>query len=82
MENILNFTREDLSLWLEKNGVRPFRSGQVFKWLYLKLAKDFEQMTDLGKDLRALLSDHFYIDCLNLEDKQVSVDTTQKYLFR
>jgi len=82
MENILNFTREDLSLWLEKNGVRPFRSGQVFKWLYLKLAKDFEQMTDLGKDLRALLSDHFYIGCLTLEDKQVSVDTTQKYLFR
>ncbi|MFO7911473.1 MAG: 23S rRNA (adenine(2503)-C(2))-methyltransferase RlmN [Desulfotignum sp.] len=82
MENILNYTREDLSLWLEKNGIRSFRSGQVFKWLYLKLANDFEQMTDLGKDLRTLLSSHFYFDCLTLIDKQVSADTTTKYLFR
>ncbi|MCF8091125.1 MAG: 23S rRNA (adenine(2503)-C(2))-methyltransferase RlmN [Desulfotignum sp.] len=81
MENLLNYTREELSLWLEKNGVRPFRAGQVFKWLYLKLATDFEQMTDLGKDLRELLSGHFYFDCLTLADRQVSADTTTKYLF-
>lgn len=82
MENILNYTREDLCLWLEKQGIRSFRSGQVFKWLYLKLATDFEQMTDLGKDLRTLLSSHFYCDGLTLADKQVSADTTTKYLFR
>lgn len=82
MENLLNYTREDLSQWLEKNGVRPFRSKQIFKWLYLKLAGDFSQMTDLGKDLRALLSTHFYIDCLTLADRQVSADTTEKYLFQ
>jgi 23S rRNA (adenine2503-C2)-methyltransferase len=39
-------------------------------------------MTDLGKDLRALLADHFYFDCLTLADKQVSADTTEKYLFQ
>jgi 23S rRNA (adenine2503-C2)-methyltransferase len=82
MENLLNYTREDLSRWLEENGVRPFRSKQIFKWLYLKLAGDFSQMTDLGKDLRALLAEHFYIDCLTLADRQVSSDTTEKYLFR
>ncbi len=82
MENILNYTREDLSLWLENKGIRSFRSGQIFKWLYVKLVMDFAQMTDLGKDLRALLAGHFYIDCLSLEDKQVSADTTRKYLFR
>lgn len=82
MENLLNYTREDLSRWLEEKGVRPFRSGQIFKWLYLKLVDDFDQMTDLGKDLRALLADHFYFDCLTLADTQVSADTTEKYLFR
>ncbi|MEX1300377.1 MAG: 23S rRNA (adenine(2503)-C(2))-methyltransferase RlmN, partial [Desulfotignum sp.] len=81
MENLLNYTREDLSRWLEENGVRPFRAKQVFKWLYLKLADDFDQMTDLGKDLRALLARHFYIDCLTLADRQVSADTTEKFLF-
>lgn len=82
MENLLNYTREDLSRWLAENRVRPFRSKQIFKWLYLKLASDFSQMTDLGKDLRALLAEHFYIDCLTLADRQVSSDTTEKYLFR
>ncbi len=82
MENLLNYTREDLSRWLEEKGVRPFRSCQIFKWLYLKLADDFDQMTDLGKDLRALLADHFYFDCLTLADTQVSADTTEKYLFQ
>ncbi|MCF8076573.1 MAG: 23S rRNA (adenine(2503)-C(2))-methyltransferase RlmN, partial [Desulfotignum sp.] len=82
MENLLNYTREDLSRWLEEKGVRPFRSGQIFKWLYLKLVDDFDQMTDLGKDLRALLADHFYFDCLTLADTQVSADTTEKYLFQ
>jgi 23S rRNA (adenine2503-C2)-methyltransferase len=81
MENLLNYTREDLSRWLEENGVRPFRARQIFKWLYLKLAEDFGQMTDLGKDLRANLAEHFYIDCLTLADTQVSSDTTEKYLF-
>jgi 23S rRNA (adenine2503-C2)-methyltransferase len=82
MENLLNYTREDLSRWLEENGVRPFRARQIFKWLYLKLADDFEQMTDLGKDLRATLAAHFYFDCLTLADTQVSSDTTEKYLFQ
>jgi 23S rRNA (adenine2503-C2)-methyltransferase len=81
MENLLNYTREDLARWLEENGVRPFRAKQVFKWLYLKLADDFDQMTDLGKDLRVLLAGHFYIDCLILADRQVSADTTEKFLF-
>lgn len=82
MENLLNYTREDLSRWLEQKGIRPFRSGQIFKWLYLKLVDDFDQMTDLGKDLRSLLASHFYFDCLTLADTQVSSDTTEKYLFQ
>ncbi len=53
----------------------------MFKWLYLKLADDFDQMTDLGKDLRTLLAKHFYIDRLTLADRQVSADTTEKFLF-
>lgn len=81
MENLLNYTREDLSRWLDENGVRSFRARQIFKWLYLKLADDFEQMTDLGKDLRAKLAENFYLDCLTLADRQVSSDTTEKYLF-
>ena len=82
MENLLNYSREDLACWLENNGIQPYRAGQVFKWVYLKLATDFDQMTDLGRDLRTLLAERFYLNCVALADRQVSADTTEKYLFR
>jgi 23S rRNA (adenine2503-C2)-methyltransferase len=82
MENIQNYTREELAQWLESRGVRSFRSGQIFKWIYLKQANSFDEMTDLGKALRSLLSENFYLTRLDLQDKQVSTDTTEKFLFR
>lgn len=82
MENILDYTRQGLANWLENKGIRSFRSGQVFKWIYLKLAQDFEEMTDLGKALRSELAGHFYLERLGVADRQVSKDTTEKYLFR
>ncbi|MBU8848346.1 MAG: 23S rRNA (adenine(2503)-C(2))-methyltransferase RlmN [Desulfobacterales bacterium] len=82
MKNILDFTREDLAAWLEGKGIRPFRAGQIFKWLYIRQADTFEQMTDLSKTLRSRLEDYFYIKRLFLEDKQISVDTTEKFLYR
>ncbi len=59
MKDILDFTRQELGEWFENKGIRRFRADQVFKWLYLKLAGGFEEMTDLGKVLRGQLDDHF-----------------------
>lgn len=82
MENILDFTREDLSVWCEGKGIRPFRAGQVFKWLYLKQVNAFEDMTDLSRDLRRTLEDNFYIKRLFVEEKMVSKDGTEKFLYK
>ena len=82
MKNILDFTREDLALWFEGEGIRPFRSSQIFKWIYIRQADNFEQMTDLSKALRKKLADHFIINRLAMEEKQVSIDTTEKFLFQ
>ena len=82
MENIQDYTRKELAQWLENKGSRSFRAGQIFKWIYLKQAANFDEMTDLGKELRSLLGSNFYLTRLSLEDKQVSSDTTEKFLFR
>ncbi|MFH2061137.1 MAG: 23S rRNA (adenine(2503)-C(2))-methyltransferase RlmN [Pseudomonadota bacterium] len=82
MENILNFTRDDLGKWLDEKGVRPFRAGQIFKWLYIRQVDSFGQMTDLSKPMREMLEAHFTIERLVLKDCQVSKDKTQKYLFK
>ncbi len=82
MENIQDYTREELAKWLENKGSRSFRASQIFKWIYLKQANSFDEMTDLGKELRSLLAENFYLSRLVLEEKQVSSDTTEKFLFR
>lgn len=82
MDNILDFTMDDLSSWLEGEGIRPFRAEQIFKWLYLRQAETFNDMTDLSKDLRRTLEHAFYIPRLILEEEQVSADTTRKFLYR
>lgn len=81
MKNILDFTRADLVQWLENKEVRSFRAGQIFKWLYLRQAESFSDMTDLSKSMRALLENHFDINRLVIADRQVSADTTEKLLF-
>ncbi|HCY86343.1 MAG TPA: 23S rRNA (adenine(2503)-C(2))-methyltransferase RlmN [Desulfobacteraceae bacterium] len=80
MQNILDLTREELSQWFENRGIRSFRANQIFRWLYLNLAEDFDSMTDLGKALRATLTDHFTLETMTLVDKQTSADTTEKFL--
>jgi 23S rRNA (adenine2503-C2)-methyltransferase len=82
MNNILDYTRENLSLWLDAKGIRAFRAAQIFKWLYIRQADNFEQMTDLAKERRRELESYFYIPRLEIENKMLSVDATEKFLFK
>jgi 23S rRNA (adenine2503-C2)-methyltransferase len=82
VKNILDFTKDELVEWFDKQGIRSFRANQIFKWLYLKQADSFEQMTDLSRGLREQLAESFCIKRLAIEDKQISADTTQKFLLR
>ncbi|MFO7751654.1 MAG: 23S rRNA (adenine(2503)-C(2))-methyltransferase RlmN [Desulfobacteraceae bacterium] len=82
MHDILEFSRPELSAWFENNSIKPFRAKQIFKWIYIRNADGFENMTDIGKDLRATLSRTFIIPRLALEKSEKSADGTQKFLFR
>ena len=80
--DIKNLTKEQLIQWLQDHKIDSYRASQILKWIYLKQADDFEDMTDLNKSMRALLSDHFTINRLERLDTQTSRDGTQKYLFK
>ena len=59
-----------------------FTAKQIARWLYVRHVDSIEQMTDLSKAARALLSEKY---CLGLEPpikESVSSDGTKKYLFR
>jgi len=80
--NLLNFDREQLSVWFETLGDKPFRANQVFKWIYQSFETDFEQMTNISKALRQRLADEACIDFPNIEHTQLASDGTRKWLMR
>ena len=84
--NLVGLTRDALQEALIKAGTPTkqvkMRLGQLWQWIYEKGVRDFEQMTNLSKDYRALLADHFVIAIPEVVSKQVSTDGTRKYLVR
>ena len=61
---------------------RKMRAQQLWHWLYVRGASDFGQMTNIAKDLRVTLDDHFSIARPEIVSEQISVDGTRKWLFR
>lgn len=79
--NIRNFSFEELKASMEVLGEKSFRSKQVYEWLWKKNAATFEEMTNLAKDLRTKLEEHYFIDHIKLDDQQISSDKTIKCAF-
>ena len=63
-------------------GEKPFRAQQIWTWLYVKLASDFDEMTDVSKALRARLRDIARIDVLQHVDTHTASDGTAKLTWR
>jgi 23S rRNA (adenine2503-C2)-methyltransferase len=79
--DIKELDREQLTAWLEAHRIRPFRASQILKWIYIRQADSFEEMTDLKKEVRTQLAHHFTIDRLALQAIETSNDGSRKFLF-
>jgi 23S rRNA (adenine2503-C2)-methyltransferase len=79
--NILNMTRQQLAGWLAEQGIAAYRAGQILKWVYRRQTDDFAAMSDIAKEVRALLPQHFRIPRLEVRTVQTSTDGTRKFLF-
>lgn len=78
--DILDMTLEEIQKSLEILGLEKYRAKQVFQWLH-KGVSSFEDMTNLSKQLRQRLQQHFHINMPAGFDKFVSKqDGTTKYL--
>ena len=86
LTNIIGLTRDQLREALVAAGTpekqAKMRLGQVWQWVYHWGVRDFAAMTNLAKDYRALLAQHFVIKLPQLVTRQISADGTRKYLVR
>ena len=81
-KNILELDRKDLISWLGTWKIESYRADQILKWIYLRQTDRFDRMTDIAKDIRPLLNDHFTISRLKIENIETSRDGSRKYLFK
>lgn len=73
----------ELEQEIRQLGGKPFRAKQIYQWLHEKLVTDFDDMSNLSKELRQQLKEHFTLTALSPVDVQISkIDGTRKYLFR
>ena len=80
--DLLEFTRDQLVSWLAEREIAAYRADQIQKWIYLRQADNFDVMTDLSKNIRLLLPQHFVIRRLEAEKIETSRDGSRKYLFK
>ncbi len=84
MKSIMSMDYEELKSEItEKLGWERYRADQIANWIYDKHVLDFSEMTNLSKEYRRILGENYYVDKLELVDKQVSkIDGTTKYLWK
>jgi len=81
MIDIYGLSVDDLASRLMAAGFKKFNAVQIYEWLYQKKVSSFDEMTNLGKDLRAHLLVEYAIDPLFVLREQTASDGTRKYLF-
>ena len=80
-QNLLDLDREGLErFFAETLGEKRFRAHQIMKWIHHRHVTDFNEMTDLGKALRAKLEAHAEVRVPQIQFEKPSTDGTHKWL--
>ena len=84
--SLVGLTRDQLKDSLSQIGVPErdlkMRVAQLWHWIYFRGAKDFAEMTNVGKELRAKLAAAYTLARPQVVSEQVSKDGTRKWLIR
>lgn len=80
--DILSLTFEELKAEILSMGEKPFRAEQIYKWLHVKRAESFSDMSDLSLKLREKLSNRFEFErIVPVRVLTSQSDGTQKILY-
>lgn len=80
--NLLGFSKAKMEDFFESIGEKKFRAIQVVKWIHQQGVSDFEEMTNLGKSLRAKLAEVAEIREPEIAHQDYSSDGTRKWVIR
>ena len=82
MLDIKSLTLEELKMEMERIGEKPFRAKQLYQWMHQKLARGFDEMTNLPAAMRdrcAALYEYTAVKQVRMQES--AIDGTKKFLF-
>ena len=79
---VVGLSREELTEALAAIGEKPFRTKQVWHWVYHQGVTDFAAMSTLARPLQEKLAARFVIGRPEAAVVQTASDETRKFLFR
>ncbi len=80
--DLKDLTQEQLVEYVESLGQPAFRGRQLLAWIYKPGVTDFDQMTDLAKEFRAVLTEHACMSRFSSSITEISRDGAVKFGFR
>lgn len=81
-KDIRALTREELREFFVTQGDQAFRGNQVYDWLWQRGVHSFDAMTNISKETRKTLTEHFVINHIMVDEMQRSADGTIKNAVR
>lgn len=78
---LIGMDMEELTLMVSDYSLPKFTAKQIAEWIYKKRVKSIEEMTNLSKAAREVLSSDYEVGITRYDEKVVSEDGTKKYLF-
>ena len=81
-KDLKSLSLTELTEELNNLGEKAFRAKQIYQWMHEKLARSYDEMTNISKALKEKLEANFVYTSLNMVTFQESkIDGTRKYLF-
>ena len=79
---LVGLSREEMTQALAEIGEKPFRTKQLWHWIYHQGVTDFARMSSIAKPMQAVLAERFVVGRPVAATVQTSSDETRKFLFR
>lgn len=82
MKDIKSLTLGELKEEMAGLGEKAFRAKQLYEWMHVKLARDYDEMTNIPKSLvEKLKANYTYTSVKEVMVQTSAIDGTKKFLF-
>ena len=81
-KDIKSLNLEELKTELESMGEKAIRAKQMYEWMHVKLARSFDEMTNLSAKFREQCKEKYEYTCVKpVRIQESKIDGTKKFLF-